>query len=396
MRYDYLLIGGGLQSGLIALALRHHRPHATIAIVERGNALGGNHTWSHHAGDIPDAARPWFEPLVQWRWPGYDVVFPAYRRTLAGGYASFTGAQLDAVVRAALASSAGSAILLGADAVRVEPTAVELHGGARLEAGVVIDARGPARSQLAGRTGYQKFLGLDVVLRRPHRLARPLLMDATVAQHDGFRFVYALPLSADRVLIEDTYFSDDARLDPAVLRGRLRSWADGQGMEIAQVLREEQGILPMPCAASPVSTVPPLRAGYAGGWINPATGYSLPMAVRLAQVIADPAAPPAALTELARAADRQIRFLAFVNRLLFEATSPRARRYVLERFYRLPPACIARFYAMQLTPIDQLRILVGRPPREASLARVLGVARDGLWRAIAPTWNHRMTKSRRA
>ena len=36
-----------------------------------------------------------------------------------------------------------------------------------------------------------------------------VVMDATVPQEDGFRFVYALPLDPDRVLVEDTYFSDD-------------------------------------------------------------------------------------------------------------------------------------------------------------------------------------------
>ena len=43
-------------------------------------------------------------------------------------------------------------------------------------------------------------------------------MDATVPQRDGFRFVYTLPFAPDRVLIEDTYYSDGLDLDPAALR----------------------------------------------------------------------------------------------------------------------------------------------------------------------------------
>jgi lycopene beta-cyclase len=210
-------------------------------------------------------------------------------------------------------------------------------------------------------------------------------MDATVPQIDGYRFVYALPLAADRVLIEETYFSDDARIDPEALRARVGSWAEHHGLDIIEVVREERGVLPMPCVAMPASMAAPLRAGYAGGWINPATGYSLPMAVRLAQAIAEPTASLETLARLASERDRQASFLVLLNRLLFEATAPSARRNVLERFYRLPAGCIARLYAMQLTAFDQLRILAGRPPRGASLARVASTLGRGLWPAIAPS-----------
>ncbi len=52
---DYALVGGGLQNGLLALALRAARPAARLALVERGATLGGNHTWCFHAGDLPAA-----------------------------------------------------------------------------------------------------------------------------------------------------------------------------------------------------------------------------------------------------------------------------------------------------------------------------------------------------
>ena len=36
--------------------------------------------------------------------------------------------------------------------------------------------------------GYQKFLGLELKLSCPSPIREPLLMDARVAQRDGFRF----------------------------------------------------------------------------------------------------------------------------------------------------------------------------------------------------------------
>jgi lycopene beta-cyclase len=60
-----------------------------------------------------------------------------------------------------------------------------------------------------------------------------------------------------------------------------------------------------------------------------------------------------------------------LNRLMFGAFGLEAQRNVLERFYRLPEATIERFYALALSPADQLRILCGRPPSGLSLRRVL-------------------------
>jgi lycopene beta-cyclase len=373
MHYDYLLVGGGLQSALAALALRHLRPSATMAVVERSPQLGGNHTWSFHAGDVPEDARPWFDPLVQWRWPGYDVIFPKYRRHLSQPYGAFTGLQLDEVVRAAFSPARGCDIISGAEVVRASEEGIALADGRSIEARVVIDGRGPERSAIPSGTGYQKFLGLELRLESPHGLQRPILMDTLVPQIGGMRFFYVLPFEADRVLVEDTYFTNDAELDNSVLRARIASWIADRGWQVAEVLREEQGVLPMPYEPSenrPDSVR--LCGGYAGGWFNPATGYSLPLAVRFARFVAQhdsEQADEAALATLVTERDRQKRFLLLLNRLLFEAVPPEARRNVFERFYRLPADCIARFYSMRLRPDDQVRILLGRPPQGISLGK---------------------------
>jgi lycopene beta-cyclase len=374
-RYDYLLVGGGLQSGLLALALRHYRPTKTIAIVERDTRLGGNHTWSFHAGDVPRDARVWFEPLIKWRWPGYDVIFPGYRRRVDEPYGALSGEHLDAVIRSRLANVAGCDIVTGADAVRVHPRGVTLSDGRELTANVVVDSRGPERTAAPRRTGYQKFLGLEVRLQSRHGLTHPLLMDTLVPQVEGMRFMYVLPLEADRVLVEDTYFANQPELHAHVLRARVHSWIAARGWQIAEVLREERGVLPMPYenATTQESDVP-LCGGYAGGWFNPATGYSLPLALRFASFIAthepETLRGPK-LTRLIAERDQQAGFLLLLNRLLFEATPANARRNIFERFYRLPTECINRFYAMQLLATDRARVLIGWPPPGVSLRKAI-------------------------
>ena len=67
--------------------------------------------------------------------------------------------------------------------------------------------------------------------------------------------------------------------------------------------------------------------------------------------------------------------------MLFKAAAPDQRYRVLERFYRLPAPLMRRFYASELTRLDKLRILTGKPPvpihralRCLSEERVTGVA----------------------
>jgi lycopene beta-cyclase len=138
--------------------------------------------------------------------------------------------------------------------------------------------------------------------------------------------------------------------------------------------------LPLP-ARAPTPRAPErglVRGGYQGGFFHPTTGYSFPLAVRFALEVARTSAAelPARIHALARAEQRQQRFAALLNRMLFRGFAPHDRYNVLERFYRLPVPTIQRFYALTLTPADRARIVCGRPPRGLSL--------EGLWSAVVP------------
>lgn len=367
MTWDYALVGGGLQNGLIALALRAHRPEAKVVMIERGEAPGGNHTWCFHAGDITPEIAAWLDPIVAVRWDGYDVAFPAYARTLDSAYACVTSTRLaEAVVKSGITvMTETTAISVGADHVLVRA----LDGSvSEIKARMVIDARGPDRAEVhAG--GWQKFLGQEIELSAPHGLARPMLMDATVEQRDGFRFMYVLPMSPTCVLVEDTSFSDGTFLDAAALREAIAEYVAQRGWT-GEVVREETGVLPLPGRCAPATAGAPLVAGYGGGWFHPVTGYSFPIVARLAQLIAT----RTDLAAHARAHARQLAFALRLNRMLFGWFAPDQRYRVLERFYKLPEATVRRFYALELTAMDRARILIGRPPRGLSLEKMLGRA----------------------
>ena len=124
------------------------------------------------------------------------------------------------------------------------PRLVVLDGAQRINAGGVIDARGVADHHHLD-CGWQKFTGQLLQLAEPHSLTRPIVMDATVDQHDGYRFVYVLPFGMDKVFVEDTYYSDRPDLDRRVMAQRIAAYADNRGWEVERVLREETGVLPV-------------------------------------------------------------------------------------------------------------------------------------------------------
>ena len=363
---DLILAGGGLANGLIAWRLRAERPDVRILVLEQGERLGGNHTWSFHDSDLDAAQRRWIAPLVTQRWPGYDVIFPQHARTLDGGYASIESSDFARILTPTL----GDALMTGVRIESLTPASVQLADGRTLHARAVIDGRGMRPSgHLA--LGWQTFLGQEVRLAQPHGLTRPTIMDASVAQQGGYRFVYLLPFGPDRVLIEDTHYVDSDAWEPERLRANIAAYAQGRGWRIEQVLREETGSLPIVLAGDFERFWDELdgqpSVGLRAGLFHATTGYSLPHAARLADRIA--ALPDLSAASVfdtirseARDAWRQQGFFRMLNRMLFLAGSPDNRWGVMQRFYRLPAPLIARFYAGRLTLGDKARVLTGKPP----------------------------------
>jgi lycopene beta-cyclase len=370
-QYDVVFAGGGLAAGLTALALRARWPRLRLAMCEAGNALGGNHTWSFFASDVDEAGAALLDPMVERRWAGVDVAFPDHQRRLDSRYAAITSASFDRVVRPVFAPG-GSALHLGRRAQQVTAHEVVLDDGQRLQAPLVLDARGPGPApRWVENQGFQKFVGLEVeVAAHPFDLDHASLMDATVTQHEGFRFVYVLPMARDRLLVEDTYYADRPQVDVDLLRARALAHLEKRGVRVLRTLREEVGSLGLPWTDDSLPPLgSPLRLGARGGWFHPTTGYSLPVALRVAQTLAEhgPRDAGPALAKLYREVQRQARFARRLNRLLFRAAAPEQRWQILSRFYRLPQPTIERFYNLSTTPADRLRILLGRPPRGISL-----------------------------
>ena len=364
-RHDLIIIGGGLAGGLAAIAVRQARPERDVVLVERG-AIGGNHLWSFFASDVDAAGAALVEPLIAHRWPGYAVRFPRHQRRIAQPYRTIASERLDAAVRAAMPAEA----IIAAEVTAVAPTSVTLKDGQTLGAAAVLDARGLDAAPPGLRCGWQKFVGQVLDIPAGHGIAEPIVMDATVDQAEGYRFVYALPFSATRLFVEDTYYSDTPDLDKAALKSRIAEWAFKQGMVVTSTSRQESGVLPVVIGGdferfwTAADTV--ARGGVRAALFHPLTSYSLPDAVRFATWFASEAPLDGRLGAATRARALRHwqagRFDRMLARMLFKAAKPPERYRILERFYALPAPLIARFYSGRSNWADRLRILAGRPP----------------------------------
>jgi lycopene beta-cyclase len=389
-RCDIAILGGGLAGGLIALALARHRPDLSLLLVEQDDRLGGNHVWSFFGTDTDKPATELLAPMVTATWSDYEVRFPGHSRTLGTSYCAMTSAKLDEALRAALPADS---ILAGQSVSACSEDEVTLADGTLIQAGGVIDARG-IRDVTQFTGGWQKFVGQKLKLTRPHGLTRPVVMDATVEQLDGYRFMYALPFAPDEIFLEDTYYSDSSVLDQSLLRERIAEYAAAKGWHVEEMIHEEHGVLPVVAGGDfaafwHAGGDETARAGSRAGLFHSLTSYSVPDAVRFALALAQETALDGESLKAfsaRRAAEhwQTQTYYRTLSALLFAAAEPNSRYRVLQRFYRLSPKLIERFYSGQSTPFDKFRILAGVPP--VPISRALGVL-TGLGKQPAPLHN---------
>ena len=378
---DLAIVGGGLAGGLIALAVQRAQPRLSLALIEAGESFGGNHRWSWFESDLGIEAEALLSCFAQKTWSGgHSVSFPGFERHLAANYRSLASGDFDSVLRRLLPQQA---IRTRSRVAALDAGGVTLESGERITARAVIDCRDFAPTpHLTG--GWQVFVGHHIRTARPHGLAAPIIMDADVAQHGAYRFVYSLPLAEDEVFVEDTYYTDDPVLDRQALAGRIAAYCEERGWA-GKVIGEEAGVLPVvtggdaPAHRAALALPGVALAGARGLFAHPLTSYTLPFAAENALAIARAVGMPgpalAALIDARAAAHwRATRYYRDLGRMLFQAAEPDARWRIFARFYSLPEPLIERFYSGRSTTWDKLRVLTGRPPVpiHRGLAALLG------------------------
>jgi len=375
---DIIIIGAGLSGLMAAWRCLDVNPDLRIMMIEASGTIAGDHTWSFNLSDVPDHLRDWLRPFIAHQWDSYDVKFPKLERHLDIAYCSGNSDSLRACVAGHIESGRLD-IRLGTKAVNMSAHDVTLDSGEVLSAQCVLDARGFEPNEDVF-LGYQKFVGHVIKTPKPHGVKRPVIMDASVAQLGGYRFVYCLPYSDTEMLVEDTYYTDGPELRSQEVDARIKDYIrDNLGVTEYDMTRRETGVLPITLAVDADKRYParedshgePIKIGIGGGYYHAVTGYSFPEALKTANLLADLIKESG--PQFHKAVDDEMflherdqydeeNFLRLLNRMLFRAAKPETRYKVLQRFYGLDAGLIERFYRNRITKGDKLRILMGKPP----------------------------------
>ena len=136
--------------------------------------------------------------------------------------------------------------------------------------GAVFDTRPP---RVPADAMLQHFAGLEVGVDRPvFDPTTAVLMDFRVDQNHGMHFMYVLPFSPTRALLESTMFSATV-MPREYYKEAIESYLyDHHNASVLQVIAEEQGVIPMGVLSLHDPSIPGLGAN--GGAIRPASGYT--------------------------------------------------------------------------------------------------------------------------
>jgi len=375
IKTNLLIAGGGLASCILAYRIKSLSSDIDFLVVEKDHQLGGNHNWSFHTTDISNSQFEWLSPLITFRWNEHDVVFPQYSRTIKGGYNTITSIDMHEKLMPLI----GNHVLFDNAINYLDNKVAKLDDGTVIEADIVIDAMGNSPSK--GITiAYQKFLGIEIELNKTHNIERPILMDAAVEQIDGYRFMYTLPFSENKLLVEDTRYSDSSQINEEEYQAQIMKYLDMKGWQDCKIIKKEKGVLPIILNGN-YSNVFNKEIGMIGMkalLCHPTTGYSLPHAVKIADLISSKIYNKSNkinddIKQYSIQSWKKDEFFRVLNRMLFWACEPSSRYKVFQRFYTLPESLIAKFYSREYLFIEKIKMMIGmmdgfKPPIKISKA----------------------------
>ncbi|MBF6142229.1 lycopene cyclase family protein [Nocardia farcinica] len=312
MTFDIVVCGLGPAGR--ALAHRCLRRGLRVAVVDPAPRRRWSATYGVWADELPD----WLDRAVVRARMTQPVAWGSRRHVLDRDYAVLdTGLLQDAL------TVDGAEVVTGR-AAGLTRRSVTLADGRVLRADRVVDARGLSRSP---RRAEQTAYGVVVAGDRADRV-EPMFMDwrdDNGAEPGAPRsFLYAVPLGADAILLEETCLAGRPAIEPAELRRRLHHRLAARGIDL-------DGGEPVERVRFPVQGARPgrRRFGAAGGFTHPATGYSVAAALGAAD---DWAA--GAPTGLARARATHLLRAAGLRALL--ALPPAELPVFFDTFFELP------------------------------------------------------------
>ena len=291
--FDLVILGGGC-AGLslsMALAARGNLCPRTL-VIEARTEYTNDRTWCHWKSDST-AAVPY---SATHGWQTMRVAHAGQSVSLDCGstpYQMVAAKDFYAAARARIDGHPNLTLRLGTSVVgeprRSDDTWIISTLAGNVMARSIVDTRPPALPRLDGATLWQSFLGQEIECSAA--VFDPLsldLMNFLAPDPRYVPFVYVLPVTTTRALVEVTVFGATP-IAPRDLSTQLdAAIAQRVGGAAFTTVRREQGILPMGLTDVPPSTHQSfVKVGVMAGGARPSTGYAFQRIQRWAEQCAD-------------------------------------------------------------------------------------------------------------
>jgi len=379
--YDYLIVGGGAAGLSLAyhIAQEPRLANKRVMLIEPEAKDQNDRTWSFWAEE-PGL----FDDIVAHEWRKIAFRSPGFEKIIDLGtyrYKTINGLDYYRFVHRALALKPQFKVVRG-NIEHLEDTvggisAVTATGS--FTAHYAFDSRPPNLAQLKQPHKYryllQHFVGWEV--ETDTDIFDPTtveFMDFRGEQQHEARFMYVLPYTSRKALVEYTLFSENT-LPKADYEEAIRQYLSATlGLTAYRVVAEETGAIPMTDHPLPTRTgAHTINIGTRGGRAKPSTGYAFKRiqqhSARLVAALARTGQPPA------NATGDKWQFHLFDTLLLdiMQRRGEVTRDIFRELFERNPVERIFRFLDEKTSWADNLRVMnsVSSGPFMRSIAHVL-------------------------
>lgn len=266
--FDIAILGGGNAGMTLAAKLSLSSCDKSIIMFEPQSPKLKSATWSTWADDSEVSS---LKPYLKGIWKRWKIV--GNESEVVHESSDFNYVAIDATEYLE-----GCAKIID-DRVKLVPSYVEtkdipdgillLAQEKRFTADLIFDSR-PANLDENGLK--QHFIGWEIEVNQALTDTDTVtLMDFRADQSRGIHFIYALPLSENKLIIESTMLSKNVENDDWYYDA-IEEWLTLNKLSIKEKLREERGVIPMHKTKSPSSDL--IDIGVRGGSVRLSSGYS--------------------------------------------------------------------------------------------------------------------------
>ncbi len=364
--YDLVIIGGGCAGLSLAARLAEHGDQAPrTLIIEQRDTYSNDRTWCFW-----DVGQSFANKLIKKSWSNFEIRYRNKHYSYscqATPYQMLESSTFYQSMLDKINASKNISIKLGygidRNPVRIDNQWHIRFSGQHIVSKLVVDTRPSKDLDHSDSLLWQSFLGIELSTKsKKFDAGKLILMDLDESYTDGLGFIYVLPISANKALVEYTVFSGK-RLQAKDLQPFLDNAVQRYlGKNQYNQIRTEHGILPMG-NTRPLNHLDAsyLYAGLYAGSARPSSGYAFQRIQSWASLCANSIIKDGKLSKSPKDGWLQSFMDALFLMVLKNNQSLNAKIFN-SLFKNCSTASVVRFMSDKASLIDCLRIVVSLPP----------------------------------